>query len=121
MDTTSKRLELIHLCGNAEIALKEITESLTEEQFNKIFEDLVKKISIKEMEERIRSELLKTMRDDYIVLPKNITMVEAEKEIIKYNLNKCSWNISKAAEELGIGRKTLHRKISEYNLDKSKD
>jgi DNA-binding NtrC family response regulator len=44
-------------------------------------------------------------------------MNEAEKEIIKATLTYCKGNKSKAAELLGIGRKTLHRKVQEYHLE----
>ncbi len=53
---------------------------------------------------------------DYIKISVGITLAEAEKEIIRGTLNYAKGNKSKAAEVLGIGRKTLHRKIQEYNL-----
>jgi two-component system response regulator HydG len=31
-------------------------------------------------------------------------------------VKKCNGNLSKAAEELGIGRTTLYRKMEEYGL-----
>ncbi len=45
------------------------------------------------------------------------TMGEAEKEIIRANLAAQNGNKSRTAEILGIGRKTLHRKIAEYQLE----
>ncbi|MBU8912940.1 MAG: sigma-54 dependent transcriptional regulator [Spirochaetales bacterium] len=45
------------------------------------------------------------------------TMAEAEKEIIRANLTAQNGNKSRTAESLGIGRKTLHRKITEYQLE----
>jgi len=47
------------------------------------------------------------------------TMHDAEKEIIRANLAAQNGNKSRTAEVLGIGRKTLHRKIAEYNLEES--
>lgn len=45
------------------------------------------------------------------------TMAEAEKIIIRSTLSALNNNKSKAAEILGIGRKTLHRKIHDYGLE----
>jgi transcriptional regulator with PAS, ATPase and Fis domain len=45
------------------------------------------------------------------------TMDDAEKEIIRANLAAQNGNKSRTAEILGIGRKTLHRKIAEYRLE----
>ncbi|MEM5948830.1 sigma-54 dependent transcriptional regulator [Spirochaetia bacterium 38H-sp] len=55
--------------------------------------------------------------EDYIRIPLGSSMEEAEKEIIRSTLLYCNGNKSKAAEILGIGRKTLYRKIEEYNLE----
>ncbi len=52
----------------------------------------------------------------FIRLDLGITMAEAEKEIIRQTLYFTKNNKSRAAEILGIGRKTLHRKLDEYGL-----
>lgn len=52
----------------------------------------------------------------YIRLDLGISMAEAEKEIIRQTLYYTKNNKSRAAEILGIGRKTLHRKLDEYGL-----
>jgi DNA-binding NtrC family response regulator len=44
-------------------------------------------------------------------------MSEAEKIIIRANLNASGGNKSRTSEVLGIGRKTLHRKIHEYGME----
>jgi DNA-binding NtrC family response regulator len=44
-------------------------------------------------------------------------MEDAEKEIIRANLAAQNGNKSRTAEILGIGRKTLHRKLAEYQLE----
>jgi len=51
---------------------------------------------------------------DTIAVPAGITMAEAEKIIIRQNLAIHKGNKSKTADVLGIGRKTLHRKLDEY-------
>ena len=53
---------------------------------------------------------------DSIKIPLGITMEEAEKIIITENLAANNGNKSKTADILQIGRKTLHRKLEEYNL-----
>ncbi len=54
---------------------------------------------------------------NYIKLPLGISLEEAEKELITFTLNQNKGNKSKSASVLGIGRKTLHRKIQEYGLE----
>ena len=52
-----------------------------------------------------------------ISVPVGIPLDEAEKIIIQGNLAFNKGNKSKTAEVLGIGRKTLHRKLAEYGLE----
>ena len=52
-----------------------------------------------------------------ISIPMGITMAEAEKIIIQENLAMNNGNKTKTADILGIGRKTLHRKLEEYNIE----
>ena len=49
-----------------------------------------------------------------IQVPVGITMAEAERIIIRQNLAANQGNKSRTADILGIGRKTLHRKLEEY-------
>jgi DNA-binding NtrC family response regulator len=49
--------------------------------------------------------------DDWVRVPLNVTLDEADALIIRAAVNYYNGNKSKAAEALGIGRKTLHRKI----------
>ena len=59
----------------------------------------------------------KASRAETISVPMGITLDEAEKLIIEENLAANKGNKSKTADVLGIGRKTLHRKLAEYGLD----
>ncbi len=56
--------------------------------------------------------------EGYIHLSPGISLEDAEKEIIRMTLIHEKGNKTRTAEILGIGRKTLHRKIKEYNLEK---
>ena len=51
---------------------------------------------------------------DIIEVPAGIPMAEAEKMLIMQNLAINKGNKTKTADILGIGRKTLHRKLDEY-------
>lgn len=52
-----------------------------------------------------------------IVIPLGSTLADAEKIIISETLRAEKSNKSKTSEILGIGRKTLHRKIHDYGLE----
>lgn len=47
---------------------------------------------------------------------KSLNMDELEKHAIINALNKCNRNLSKSAEELGMGRSTLYRKMKKYGI-----
>lgn len=52
-------------------------------------------------------------------IPLGASMAEAEKAIILQNLAYFKGNKTKTADSLGLGRKTIHRKLDEYALDES--
>ena len=54
---------------------------------------------------------------NYVRVQLGVTMADAERELIRANLAANNGNKSRTAEILGIGRKTLHRKIAEYRLE----
>jgi DNA-binding NtrC family response regulator len=51
-----------------------------------------------------------------VAIPVGSTLADAEREVILQTLASCAGNKSKASEVLGIGRKTLHRKLDEYGV-----
>ncbi|RLC02356.1 MAG: sigma-54-dependent Fis family transcriptional regulator [Deltaproteobacteria bacterium] len=60
---------------------------------------------------------------DYLRIEKPIRLEKSspDKEEIIHALNKTDWNKSKAARLLGIGRRTIYRKIEEYKILKPKE
>ncbi|GJQ58928.1 MAG: sigma-54-dependent Fis family transcriptional regulator [Candidatus Scalindua sp. AMX11] len=55
--------------------------------------------------------LTKSQHADFYQIPQNFTLEEAENEIIRFTLEKTNGNKSKTAKLLGIGLRTLQRKI----------
>jgi DNA-binding NtrC family response regulator len=47
---------------------------------------------------------------------KTLNLTDVEKDVIRQAVKKCNGNLTRAAEELGIGRTTLYRKMEEYGL-----
>lgn len=52
-----------------------------------------------------------------IIIPSGTKLDEVEKIVINNTLSSLNGNKTKTAEILGIGRKTLHRKLDEYNIE----
>ena len=48
---------------------------------------------------------------------KDLTVAEAEKQLIERTLKECDGNRTLAAQKLGISRRTLHRKLHHYHLE----
>jgi DNA-binding NtrC family response regulator len=59
--------------------------------------------------------------DTFVHIKLGSTMEECEKTIIRDTLTHCNGNKSRTADILGIGRKTLLRKLDEYKLDENKE
>ena len=50
---------------------------------------------------------------------KSLNLSDVERDVIKQALKKCNGNLTRASEELGIGRSTLYRKMEEYGIKES--
>lgn len=61
--------------------------------------------------------IVEDSQGDYVRIDVGTTLENAEKEIIKNTLIAQKGNKSKTADILGIGRKTLHRKIQDYAIE----
>ncbi len=69
--------------------------------------------------EDLPAHIGKAQNTSNVSLEVGITLAEAEKQLIISTLASCAGNKTKAAEVLGIGRKTLHRKLQEYHIDEA--
>ncbi|MDF1567265.1 MAG: sigma-54 dependent transcriptional regulator [Spirochaetaceae bacterium] len=67
--------------------------------------------------EDLPEQVTQRSTENGILIPLGIPMAEAEKIIIRSNLNAYGGNKSRTSEALGIGRKTLHRKIHDFGLE----
>ena len=54
--------------------------------------------------------------DRHVVYRTGMTMAEVERAAIEAALDETAGNRRRAAEKLGIGERTLYRKIKEYGL-----
>ncbi len=70
-------------------------------------------IKMEDLPRALRSQ----SEEKVITIPIGITMDEAEKIIIQENLAANKGNKSRTADILGIGRKTLHRKLEELQIE----
>ncbi len=55
--------------------------------------------------------------EEFLRVPVGTNLADVEKEVIRTTLRRQGGNKSRTAELLGIGRKTLHRKLQEYGLE----
>ncbi|MDR2618051.1 MAG: sigma-54 dependent transcriptional regulator [Treponema sp.] len=72
-------------------------------------------------EEDLPPTLRSKTEDGWIRIPLGTSMEESEKIIIRDTLSANKGNKSKTADILGIGRKTLHRKLAEWLPDSVQD
>ncbi len=88
-------------------------------QLRNVIEGLVvmatsREIMPKSLPEEIRREV---DRARFLKIKTGSTLKDAERELIKATLLDVNGNKAKAARMLGLGRKTLYRKLKEYRLE----
>ena len=74
-------------------------------------------IELEDLPEQIKS----IDNEDILSVKLGSSLEEVEKELITRTISFCGGNKTKAATVLGIGRKTLHRKLLEYNMERDDD
>jgi len=67
-------------------------------------------------EQDLPTYILAKDEQESLKIPAGSSLKEAEKKLIMFTLQNTGGNKSKASEILKIGRKTLHRKLSEYGI-----
>ncbi len=70
-------------------------------------------------EDDLPPSVARESESEIIKLKVGTNLTDAERELIRATLLQQKGNKSKTAEVLGIGRKTLHRKIKEYQLEET--
>ncbi len=96
--------DLTKKLGSASKVLEEIIEFIPDNQFRLIHSFICQRI-----EENY-------YKDNFINIIPGTTLEEAEKQIILETLKQNRGNRTQTAYVLGIGRKTLHRKLNEYGM-----
>lgn len=75
-------------------------------------------ISLKDLPPNVRAGSVNgDLTPKQVVATGNLTVKEAEKELIVRALQECEGNRSEAAKQLGMSRRTLHRKLHTYHLE----
>jgi DNA-binding NtrC family response regulator len=77
---------------------------------------VLSKTSVIELDD-LPLQVVSGAKDDQVSIRIGDSLQTAEREYITATLSFCKGNKTRAAEILGIGRKTLHRKIQEYQIE----
>ena len=119
LENTLERALLI--CNNKYLTEEDLSSVLDEKENNtqkmeEISEDT------KELSETENIEIAEKNIDKHspIFTSKIATLKEIEMEAIKSSIERNKWNMTMTADELGISRMTLYRKLEQYGL-RSKD
>ena len=74
-------------------------------------------IGLRDLPQNVRLGDDKELNERDVFNASNLTVKEAEKELIIRALKECHSNRSEAAKKLGMSRRTLHRKLHVYQLE----
>ncbi len=74
------------------------------------------KVTLRDLPPAVRASNSTLPTSTKLVAPSDMTVAEAEKQLIIRALKECNGNRTAAAKKIGMSRRTLHRKLVEYNL-----
>lgn len=74
------------------------------------------KIALRDLPPTVRTANVTVPTSTKLIAPSDMTVQEAEKQLIIRALKECDGNRTAAAKKIGMSRRTLHRKLIEYNL-----
>ena len=123
LENTLERALLI--CNNKFLTEKDLGAVLDEKE--KVIEsqkeiESVETLVDEEQQETIKpkfeepNDISSDLNNEKIEFPKIATLKEIEMEAIKSSVERNKWNMTTTAEELGISRMTLYRKLEQYGL-----
>jgi DNA-binding NtrC family response regulator len=123
LENTLERALLI--CNNKFLTEKDLGAVLDEKE--EVIEsqkepEPVETITDEQQQEAIKpkfeepDDISNDLNNEKIESPKIATLKEIEMEAIKSSVERNKWNMTTTAEELGISRMTLYRKLEQYGL-----
>jgi DNA-binding NtrC family response regulator len=74
------------------------------------------KIALRDLPPNVRTSNVTVPTSTKLIAPSDMTVSEAEKQLIVRALKECGGNRTAAAKKIGMSRRTLHRKLIEYKL-----
>jgi transcriptional regulator of acetoin/glycerol metabolism len=74
-------------------------------------------VALRDLPQNVRSGRDEDFSDDGGLISGDMTVKEAEKQLIVRALKETNGNRSAAAKKIGISRRTLHRKLHTYQLE----
>lgn len=74
------------------------------------------KATLRDLPTTVRASNATVPTSTKLIAPSDMTVAEAEKQLIARALKECEGNRTAAAKKIGMSRRTLHRKLIEYNL-----
>jgi two-component system response regulator AtoC len=74
-------------------------------------------ITLRDLPPAVRTQGSVTTEPSLALAQNNLTVVEAEKQLIVRALKECDGNRTQAARRVGMSRRTLHRKLHAYHLE----
>ena len=120
MENTLERIVLIHdkpIITEAEI-LSILNENKDSFISNTSKIEKHKNETDSRIEKKDNEATYNTLKGNTIDAESKMTLKELEKIAILAGLKRTNWNMSTTAQQLGISRMTLYRKLDQHNIDR---